>query len=179
MSPVCRLITRPRWFLRHWEEVKQSATHTQPLCGDNRLQTNHQMLRSEGPAKTNHYDTLHSFSYSTAPCHGPSQSLVPQAKLRTEKTNLRAVKPQTSPSWFCRAPRQRHHPPPFYHHMKSLVWLDHLALQPIVTLWFLIPVGQTHTYRRRQSQIWREMYILIHLHVQNAHHTHKGQRGPN
>lgn len=104
VSPVCRLITRPCWFLQHWEEVKQSATHTQPLRGDNRLQTHRQTLRSEGPAKTNHYDTLHSFFYSTAPCHRSSQSLLPRATLRTEKTNRRAVKPRTSPSWFHHAP---------------------------------------------------------------------------
>lgn len=104
VNPVCRLITRPCWFLQHWEEVKQSATHTQPLRGDNRLQTHRQTLRSEGPVKTNHYDTLHSFFYSTAPCHRPSQSLVPRAMLRTEKTNHWAVKPQTSPSLFCQAP---------------------------------------------------------------------------
>lgn len=97
VRPVCRLITRPRWFLLQWEEVKQSATHTEPFCGDNRLQTHLQMLGSEGSVKTNLCDTLPSFFCSNTLCQRANRSLVPRAAVITEKTNQE--KPRGYKAW--------------------------------------------------------------------------------
>lgn len=92
-SPVCRLITRPRWFLQHWEEVKQSATHAR---GPSAATTGSRPITKRWEVKGLRKQTATTpFTlpfYSTAPCHGPSQSPLPRAKWRTVKTNLRATK---------------------------------------------------------------------------------------
>lgn len=97
VRPVCRLITRPRWFLLQWEEVKQSATHTEPFCGDNRLQTHLQMLRSEGSVKTNLCDTLPSFFCSNTLRQRANRSLLPRAAVIAEKANQE--KPRGNKAW--------------------------------------------------------------------------------
>jgi len=190
VSPVCRLITRPRWFLQHWEEVKQSATHAQPLRGDNRLQTHRQTLRSEGPAKTTHYDTLHSFFYSTAP-PSPSEPITGTSSCvknwdnkppGNKAPNLSSlILPRSS---CLRLPVSVTTPPSFF-------WVDEKSFHS--WLWgvtetnklpFLIANLHRQMHTGTQKWFYTQMYILIYTHIcTHTVHTHTHirtrQRGPN